>query len=407
MSIRSAISMILVVALLAFLLVVSVSFPGAPQTTAAQMTFAIGDVFAAVGSGRIKVFDPNGNLKATLDTTSASAFTTGMCFEATMNLYGTNFSANNMTKFNPDGTISIHPFGSGFNAQPESCIVDAQGNIYVGQPDGSRDILKFSPSGAFLASFDAVVTNRGTDWIDLAADQCTMFYTSEGTTIKRFNVCTNTQLPDFATGLPGASFALRIRQNGDVLVASSAVAVRLNSSGQIVQTYTPAPNEFLFALNLDPDGTSFWTAGLFSGAIYRVDIATGNVIKTFNATPFTQLAGLSIKGEITSGGGGGPGFDVCLQNDTDGSVMKINSTTGEYSWCCGATFPVFTLTGTGTITRKGSGFTLTDFRSDRRVLAQYDTSTNIGKASLQSPQGTLRCTIQDRNITNNSCNCPQ
>ena len=42
--------------------------------------------------------------------------------------------------------------------------------------------------------------------------------------VKRFNVCTDTQLSDFATGLPGpAAFALRLLPDGGALVADTDV----------------------------------------------------------------------------------------------------------------------------------------------------------------------------------------
>jgi hypothetical protein len=59
----------------------------------------------------------------------------------------------------------------------------------------------------------------------------------------------------------------------------------------------------LFSLNLDPDGTTFWTGDLGTGNIFRFNINTGALVTQFNTAPFTQLAGVSIFGEITQGGG--------------------------------------------------------------------------------------------------------
>ena len=70
------------------------------------------------------------------------------------------------------------------------------------------------------------------DWIDLSADKCTLLYTSEGTLIRRFNVCTNTQLTDFATLPAGACYALRIRANGEVMVAFRGLRCRRISCAQ-------------------------------------------------------------------------------------------------------------------------------------------------------------------------------
>ena len=136
----------------------------------------------------------------------------------------------------------------------------------------------------------------------------TLHYTSEGSSIKQYNVCTKTQLPDFATGLNGPCYAHRIRPDGEELVACTSQIYRLNSSGGVIQTYHLSGTTFLFALNLDPDNKSFWTADYYSGMIFRVDIATGNIIKQFNATVFQTLAGLSVAGEITVAATAAPPF---------------------------------------------------------------------------------------------------
>ena len=264
-----------------------------------HLPYGEGDIFAAVGAGQIKHFDPAGNLIEVLDTTSGSTEQAGMCFDAADNLYSTNFTANNMSKFDNQGGLLIHPWGGPFNAQPESCVVDAAGNIYVGQPDGTSDILKFDSDGNLLASYDVAVGPRGSDWIDLAADQCTMFYTSEGSVVGRYDVCADAQLADFATGLSSPCFALRIRRNGEVLVTCSTQTVRLNPDGSVNMTY-PISGEFLFAMNLDPDGAHFWTGGISSGNVYKVNIATGagTGAPVFNAGILgPSLAGLAIFGE--------------------------------------------------------------------------------------------------------------
>jgi hypothetical protein len=124
-----------------------------------------------------------------------------------------------------------------------------------------------------------------------------MLYTSEGSTIFQFDVASNTQLPAFATGLAAPCYALRIRPNGEVMVACASTVYLLHPSGAILQTYTPDPSDGLFALNLNPDGTSFWTADT-NGTIYRVDIATGAVMTTFTSTVNSGLFGLAVVGEL-------------------------------------------------------------------------------------------------------------
>jgi hypothetical protein len=288
---------------------------------ATGVPYASGDVFAGIGNGRIHQFSPTGTLKHTLDTASGAPEDTGMCFDASNNLYATNFATSTMTKFNNVGNILTNPWGTGFNADPESCARNTSGNIYVGQADGSGDILKFDLAGNLLATFDPATEDRGTDWIDLASDQCTMHYTSEGTSVKSFDVCTNTQNPDFATGLPGPfAYAHRIRSDGGELVADTDRVVRLDASGNVVQTYLASSygSTYLFALNLDPDGQTFWTADLISGLITRINIATGAQVTQFSSQQEVDTAGLAVAGEPTQGGGGGGGSTPCTIKITNG-----------------------------------------------------------------------------------------
>ena len=96
------------------------------------------------------------------------------------------------------------------------------------------------------------------------------------------------------------------------------------------------------------------------------------------------------------------GFDTCLQDDANPStVLRFNSQTGEYRLCCNGT--VFT--GKGTVITKGSVITLQHSPADRRLQATVDLSVFKGSAVFQSPPGTTRCTITDRDVRNNTCNC--
>jgi hypothetical protein len=291
------------VVLLGFLLAVMAAiFAVGPQTARANgVPLKTGDVLAAIGSGQVRHFDASGNLLDTLDTTTGSTYTAGMCFDSKDNLYVTAFSGDTVSKFDSGGNLLAANFGSGYNTDDESCTVNASDQIYVGQADGTHDVLEFDTSGNLLNTFAPATEDRGTDWVDLEKDQCTLQYTSEGTSVKQFNVCTNTQLPDFATGLPGPCYAHRILADGSVLVTCATEVAHLDSSGNVIKTYTPDPNNDLFAMNLDPDGTSFWTGDLGSGQIWRIDIATGNVISTFTTPPNTALGGLAIVGELHGG----------------------------------------------------------------------------------------------------------
>ena len=272
----------------------------APAGSSPTLAFAQGDLFLSELNGQVQERKPNGTLVQTLNAPNTNEGT-GSAFDKNGNLYVTEFQDGAISKFDSTGHFISH-FGSGFNSDPESIVFDTTGNMYVGQADGTHNILKFSSSGALLKSFSPAVEDRGTDWIDLASDQCTIRYTSELTSVKRFNVCTNTQLPDFATGLPGSkAYAHRILPDGGELVADSGVAVRLNTNGAVIKTYHPPPADYLlFALNLDPDGKSFWTADARTGDVFHFDIGTGAQLGTFSVG--RDVGGISLLGERCASG---------------------------------------------------------------------------------------------------------
>ncbi len=302
---------------------VGLAWVGLLSMASSVKSFPTGDVFASVGNGVVDVYSSAGALLQTLDTgLGAGVFTTGSAFDTSGNFYVTDFNANQVTEFNSSGTLVGEFAATG--SDDESIVRDASGNFYVGQA-GTNQILKLNSTGATVASFTATTQDRGTDWVDLAGDQHTLYYTSEGNSILRFDTATNTQLSDFATGLTGsAAYALRILGNGDVLVADSNSVVRFNSAGTLVQTYTNTSfgdtGAGLFALNIDSSGTSFWTGDFANGKIFNVDIATGKLLSTID-TGSSALFGLSVSGEITQGGGGGGGGSSVPDGGSTGLLL--------------------------------------------------------------------------------------
>jgi hypothetical protein len=283
-----------------------------PDLQPSALVFNPGDVFVAVGSGKVKRFSSSGTLLQVLDTLDATPGdrnTAGMATTATSELLVTLFTDNSSSatggvyKFGSDGSFKGN-FAGGYNAHPESIAIDLAQNVYVGQADGAHRLLKFSPQGNLIDSYMPATESRGVDWIDVASDQRTLYYTSEGKYVKRYDLASKSPLSNFnAVSLPGANaYALRLLPSGGLLVADSDAIVRLNSAGQITQTYdAPGENDW-FAVNLDPDGTTFWTGGYTSGRVYRFNISSGAVVNSWFTAPYTVLAGLAIFKEQTAVG---------------------------------------------------------------------------------------------------------
>ena len=267
---------------------------------AAGVAYHVGDVFAAVGGGVVRHFDANGNLLDTLDTTTGSP-TAGMCFDAAGNLYSAVFYLAEMSKFDSMGNLLQTPWAGPMGGYPEDCLQARDGSIWTGEVFGEAKLLQWTTAGTLLASFTPA--GGRVDWFDLNPDQCVFDYTTESDSIARFDVCANSQLPNLVNNLPGSPcYAMRIRADGTILVACQDDVNLLDAAGTVLKSYPrsgmPDANSILFAMNLDPDGSSFWTADLYTGNIYRVNIATGNLMTHFQTPLINNLAGLAVFGEL-------------------------------------------------------------------------------------------------------------
>ncbi len=273
-----------------------------PQAEALEVrqmlsAFQFGDVFVSSTNGQVSEYAPSGTLRQTISDGISGFENTGMAFDSFARLYMTNFDASNISRIKPDGTVDTpNPFVSGdAGSHNESITFDQSGDFYVGQADGTANILKFSEDGTLLARYAPTTEKRGTDWIDLAPDQRTIYYTSEGTAIHRFDVSLNAQLPDFAPVLPGPrAYAVKALPDGDVLVADYDRVLRLNAAGVVVATYLQSANTIWFTLALDPDGQSFWAGDANSSQVDRVDIGTGATLTTL--ANGSQVQGLAVLG---------------------------------------------------------------------------------------------------------------
>jgi len=282
-------------------------------------------LFVGVSSGQLKQFDKSGNLIKTLDTKQGGSVT-GMAFDRQGALYVTDFTADGVTKFDGSGTL-VGSFGSGYNCKPESIVFDNDGNAYVGETGCSHALLKFDAYGNLLAGYAVTTEVEGSDWIDLGSDQCTVFYTSQGTTVFRFDACKGQQLGTFATGLT-TGLAVRILPDAGMLVANQQDIVRLDSAGRIVSHYDLSGEDCWVSVALDPDGKSFWAVDYCTSDVVQFDLTSGNQLAKFNSGTGNQTVfGVAMRGPAAATTPAGP-LVASIQNLTvtggqSGSV-KLN-----------------------------------------------------------------------------------
>ena len=251
-------------------------------------TFQRGDILVSMSDGIVQWRRQDWTLVEII-TSPTNGQAKGMAFDASGNLfvthyYGSDYSGNGVEKFDRNGNL-IGLFGSGYDCNPSSIVFDRAGNAYVGHADCGGDIFKFDPQGNRLAQYNVTAENRGAGHVVLDPDQCTMYYTSQGSYVKRFNVCTFTQLADFnSTPLPGAlggAHQFALLPGGGMLVANFGVIARLDASGNLVRTFdAPADSHCWLGMALDLDGTSFWGTNWCGSSATRFDMATGNVIES-------------------------------------------------------------------------------------------------------------------------------
>jgi uncharacterized protein (TIGR03437 family) len=211
-----------------------------------------------------------------------------MAFDSSGNLfvthfYGTGFSGNDVVRFDRNGNGAGF-FGDGYDCNPSSMVFDIGGNAYVGHADCSAQIFKFDSLGNRVAQYSVAIENRGSSHIALDPNQCTMYYTSEGPNVKRFNVCSNTQMSDFNSApLPdpvGGAQQFSPLPGGGMLIADFSVIARLDASGNLVRTYNAGAGNCWLGMALDPDGASFWAGNWCASSVTRFDLATGDVIES-------------------------------------------------------------------------------------------------------------------------------
>jgi len=246
-------------------------------------------LFVGINNGQVKRFGKDGSPLATLSTNMGGS-TTGMAFDAFSNLYVTDFTANAVSKF--PGLGPAAGFGSGYNCKPESIVFDNAGNAYVGETGCSHAIVKLDPYGTITAVYQPVVEQEGTDWIDLSSDQCTIYYTSQGPSVLRFNVCDRKQMPPLTSQLAEA-LGVRILPDDGVVVANLKNIKRFDADGKLLQTYDAPGEDCWSALALDGDGTSFWATDYCTSDVVRFDLDKGALISKFNAgVPTNSVFGI-------------------------------------------------------------------------------------------------------------------
>ncbi len=279
--------------------------------------FQSGDIFLGQGGGIIQWRDANGILIKNIVTGDGGGNGNGTGLRIhplTGQLWVTNSnlppgSTNGIRIINTDGTAGNAINISAYQKTPTSITFDSQGNAYVGGlwSDNNDKLVKINPAGTTILDHYTVSTNNfvwGPEWVEMDCNDSIIYYTNLRERVKRYNVVTRQQLPDFAdlTGIPTWLFAMRLLPDSTMIVVSADNRVlRLNSSGTIIQTYVAANPCGYFGLAATPDGKYFWAGGgAFYAPMYKFDIASGHVVDSFfaGANQGINIHGIAIYNDL-------------------------------------------------------------------------------------------------------------
>lgn len=268
-------------------------------------------------------------------------------------------------------------------------------------------------------------------------------------------------------GRVGEARALAIQPNGKVIVAGYCESnnpslnddfalIRYGSDGSLDSSFGTAGfvitdffkgTDIVNAIVLTPGGkiiaagtgTDISKTFAFGLAAYKDDGSLdssfgigGKVTTTFgNSATVTALAldsedrvvaagtGASLQGlpdfaiaryQALTGSGGGSGpppFDICVQNESTGDTLEVNSQTGEYRFSsCGS--QGVTLTGKAKVKVKKAGclLKLSDSQSDHGLTASINICRKFGSAAIEIAATGRVFDLTDADISNNTCKCP-
>ena len=252
--------------------------------------FSPGNILVSLANGTVEVRGSDGTLQSII----SGPFTgeaKGIAIDSNGNLLvaynwpDDHANGNTVGVYRADGTFA-GTFGSAYNCQPLGILVDAAGNVYVSERQCLGRILQFDPSGNLLQTFYVNADYVGAWWMDLAPDGCTMYYTSNGQHIERYNICTSTQLSNL-NNVPlsdrayAGALGVRILPDGGVLAADHYDVQRLDSNGNIVGTYYGFPRSGLAGIALDPDGQTFWATDTAGSMLLHIDLSQGTILGAF------------------------------------------------------------------------------------------------------------------------------
>jgi hypothetical protein len=196
-----------------------------------------------------------------------------------------SFDGREIAHFASNGRV-IGTFGPTMQ-RPESILPLADGRVLIGNVDPGR-LSILSANGTLLSHAALRTESRGVDFLDVSRDGKTMYYTSEGSSIFRYDLEAGVGLPNYAqvSGGSGGLYKPRLLPDGRLVAASTKYLVVLDANGvtKLRMQFRRAEDiisSVHYGLSLDPDVQKVWSTDLLLGNLVQFDLNTGIAEKYF------------------------------------------------------------------------------------------------------------------------------
>lgn len=324
----------------------------------------VGDLLLGfASSGYVQRRKPSGQPVTRVHTLSGTL--TGLRLNPAGTLLISDATSGNISRVGPCGQ-SLGSLVTDTNRTPGPLAFDAAGNCYVGLTDrATNNVWKFDATGNRVATYTVAVESGGVHAIDLAADQRTLYYSSFGQTIHRFDVATGQQLPAFTTNLVNVA-GFRLLADGSLWAVDYPNVVHLDPAGKSLNAYN-VPGDNLRAIALDPDGQTWWALG--DAFAYHLDFASVTILSRFRPDGRNGANTLAIFGEPAAATGGKPiapllaiarsanQIAISWPSDATNFLLQVTPTLGPTAqWQIEPASPVI-LNGRYTVTNLATGLT--------------------------------------------------
>jgi uncharacterized delta-60 repeat protein len=199
--------------------------------------------------------------------------------------------------------------------------------------------------------------------------------------------------------------AVVLTQGGKIIAAGRASN---KSSGFGLAAYM---NDGSLDTSFGTGGKIFTKFGVYDSANALALAPDGRVVAAGRTSSVSRPMDFAIaRYEALGGSGGGevaPSFDICLQDESTGHSLQVNSQTGDYRFSgCGG--QIITLSGRAKVKVKKAGcvLKLSNSQSDGVLTAKINICKKSGSASVEATGVGRVFELSDGNISNNTCICP-